>query len=218
MNMPTEDSTLPGPLAGIRVLNIGTSIVGPWAASLLAHLGADAIKVERPNGEFIRYLHPMQKALSTCYTASNNHQKSAELDIKLGDDLEAVQRLAIQADVLIENFRPGVTDRIGLGFEMLSRSNPHLVYASSSSWGDVGPMRDKAALDPHVQAFSGFLAIRATRPCRGITVCLISIHPILESAISAALTAYKAVSRKCCALSTWIRQAQPLWQVWHCWD
>ena len=145
-----------GPLSGIRVLNIGTSIVGPWAASLLAHLGADAIKVERPEGEFIRYLHPMQEGLSTCYTASNNHQRSVELDIKQPDELAAVQRLAQQADVLIENFRPGVTDRIGLGFETLHELNPELVYASSSSWGDVGPMRDRAALDPHVQAFSGF--------------------------------------------------------------
>ena len=145
-----------GPLAGIRVLNIGTSIVGPWAASLLAHLGADAIKVERPDGEFIRFLHPKQNGLSTCYTASNNHQRSAEMDIKRPDDLQAVQRLAQQADVLIENFRPGVTDRIGLGFESLHELNPGLVYASSSSWGDVGPMRDRAALDPHVQAFSGF--------------------------------------------------------------
>ena len=163
MNKINDRRIAPGPLDGIRVLNIGTSIVGPWAASLLAHLGAEAVKVERPNGEFIRYLHPMQKALSTCYTASNNHQKSAELDVKLGDHLEAVQRLADQADVLIENFRPGVTDRIGLGFEQLSKSNPHLIYASSSSWGDVGPMRDRAALDPHVQAFSGFGSLNGAK-------------------------------------------------------
>ena len=145
-----------GPLEGIRVLNMGTSIVGPWAATLLAHLGAEAIKIERPNGEFIRTLHPMQKGLSTCYTASNNHQLSAEFDIKKDDELKTVQGLAAQADVLIENLRPGVMDRIGLGFNQLSELNSGLVYASSSSWGDVGPMRDLAALDPHVQAFSGF--------------------------------------------------------------
>ena len=159
----TDDQKLaPGPLSGIRVLNIGTSIVGPWAASLLAHLGAEAIKVERPDGEFIRLLHPMQNGLSTCYTASNNHQLSTELDIKQPDELAAVQRLAQQADVLIENFRPGVSDRIGLGYEMLSQVNPGLVYVSSSSWGDVGPMRDRAALDPHVQAFSGFGSLNGT--------------------------------------------------------
>ena len=140
----------------MRVLNIGTSIVGPWAASLLAHLGADSVKVERPDGEFIRLLHPMQKGISTCYTASNNHQRSAELDLKKPEHLDAVRRLGAEADVLIENFRPGVTDRIGLGYAELNDTNSGLVYVSSSSWGDVGPMRDMAALDPHVQAFSGF--------------------------------------------------------------
>ncbi|SVD59247.1 uncharacterized protein METZ01_LOCUS412101, partial [marine metagenome] len=80
--MEKEHQAGPGPLSGVRVLNIGTSIVGPWAASLLAHLGADSVKVERPDGEFIRLLHPMQKGISTCYTASNNHQRSAELDLK----------------------------------------------------------------------------------------------------------------------------------------
>ena len=151
-----KDELAAGPLAGVRVLNIGTSIVGPWAASLLAHLGADAVKVERPDGEFIRLLHPMQKGISTCYTASNNHQRSSELDMKEPRHLDAVQRLGAQADILVENFRPGVTDRIGLGYEELSATNPGLIYVSSSSWGDVGPMRDVAALDPHVQAFSGF--------------------------------------------------------------
>ena len=154
--MQSIDNQVPGPLSGIKVLNIGTSIVGPWAASLLAHLGAEAIKVERPKGEFIRFLHPMQKGLSTCYTSSNAHQLSSELDIKQPDHLTAVRRLAQQADVLIENFRPGVSERIGLGYEALNEINPGLVYVSSSSWGDVGPMRDRAALDPHVQAFSGF--------------------------------------------------------------
>ena len=71
-----------GPLDGVKVLNIGTSIVGPWAASILSHLGATAIKVERPTGEFIRRLHPMQNGISTCYTISNNDQLSGELDLK----------------------------------------------------------------------------------------------------------------------------------------
>ena len=154
MHKATKSVT--GPLSGVRVLNIGTSIVGPWAASLLAHLGADSVKVERPDGEFIRLLHPMQKGISTCYTASNNHQRSAELDLKQPEHLGAVQRLGAEADVLIENFRPGVTERIGLGYAELSDTNSGLVYVSSSSWGDAGPMRDLAALDPHVQAFSGF--------------------------------------------------------------
>ena len=145
-----------GPLAGVKVLNIGTSIVGPWAASILSHLGAEAIKIERPTGEFIRRLHPMQNGISTCYTVSNNDQLSGELDLKQSDQFESAKHLGQETDILIENFRTGVSDRIGLGYQALSVENPGLVYTSSSSWGDVGPMRDKAALDPHVQAFSGF--------------------------------------------------------------
>ena len=145
-----------GPLDGVKVLNIGTSIVGPWAASILSHLGADTIKVERPTGEFIRRLHPMQNGISTCYTISNNDQRSSELDLKKPDEYEVAKTLGQSTDILIENFRTGVSDRIGLGYKTLSEKNPGLVYTSSSSWGDVGPMRDKAALDPHVQAFSGF--------------------------------------------------------------
>ena len=144
------------PLDGVKVLNIGTSIVGPWAASILSHLGATAIKVERPTGEFIRRLHPMQNGISTCYTISNNDQLSGELDLKQPEQFESAKRLGETTDILIENFRPGVTDRIGLGYQSLCKANPALIYTSSSSWGDVGPMRDKAALDPHVQAFSGF--------------------------------------------------------------
>jgi crotonobetainyl-CoA:carnitine CoA-transferase CaiB-like acyl-CoA transferase len=182
--MHKDIKSVAGPLSGIRVLNIGTSIVGPWAASLLAHLGADSVKVERPDGEFIRLLHPMQKGISTCYTASNNHQRSAELDLKKPEHLDAVRRLGAEADVLIENFRPGVTERIGLGYAELSDTNSGLVYVSSSSWGDVGPMRDLAALDPHVQAFSGFGSLNG--PSEGVPEMLRFVH--MDPAGSAVVT------------------------------
>lgn len=144
-----------GPLSDIRVLSIGSSIVGPWAATLLGYLGADVVKVERPTGEYIRLLYPLQNGVSTTYTSTNINQRIAELDVKQPDDRAAVIKLANQADLLIENFRPGVGDRIGLGYEQLHKSNPRLVYGSSTGWGDVGPMRDRAALDPHLQAFTG---------------------------------------------------------------
>ena len=144
-----------GPLADIRILSIGSSIVGPWAATLLGYLGADVVKIERPTGEYIRLLYPLQNGISTTYTSTNINQRIAELDVKQPDDIAAVRRLAQQADLIIENFRPGVGDRIGLGYESLHKSNPRLVYGSSTGWGDVGPMRDRAALDPHLQAFTG---------------------------------------------------------------
>ncbi len=145
-----------GPLAGVRVLSIGSSIVGPWAATLMGFLGADVIKIERPTGEYIRRLYPLQKGMSTCYTSTNVNQRIAELDIKDPAHLAVVQGLAAEADILVENFRPNVGDRIGLGYEALRKANPLLIYGSSTGWGDVGPMRDRAALDPHIQAFTGF--------------------------------------------------------------
>jgi len=136
--------------------------VGPWAATLLGYLGANVIKIERPTGEYIRLLYPLQKGMSTTYTSTNVNQRIAELDVKQPHDLKVVQNLTKQADILIENFRPGVGDRIGLGYEQLRQSNPSLIYGSSTGWGDVGPMRDRAALDPHLQAFTGIGSLNGT--------------------------------------------------------
>ncbi len=151
-----KERDAPGPLAGVRVLSIGSSIVGPWAATLLGFLGANVVKIERPTGEYIRRLYPLQKGMSTCYTSTNVNQRIAELDMKQPDHLAIVHGLAKEADILVENFRAGVGDRIGVGYGALSQMNPRLVYGSSTGWGDVGPMRDRAALDPHLQAFTGF--------------------------------------------------------------
>ena len=146
---------LKGPLNGLKVLSIGTSIVGPWAATLLGYLGAEVFKVEPPKGEFLRVLYPHQNKLSTAYSSTNLNQKSAGLNTKEEEGMNAMLNLANQADILIENFRPGVADRIGLGYDLLHKSNPNLVFASSSGYGDDGPMKNLAALEPHLQAFSG---------------------------------------------------------------
>ncbi len=149
----------PGPLAGVRVLNAGTAIVGPWAATLLGYLGADVIKVERPTGETTRMAYPRQQGWATGYIATNVNQRSVALDTKNPEHQAILDRLADQADVLVENYRPGVADRMGIGYARLSERNPGLIYVSSSGWGDSGPMRNMAAVDPHLQAFSGFAAL-----------------------------------------------------------
>ncbi|MDG2320930.1 MAG: CoA transferase [Rhodospirillaceae bacterium] len=148
-----------GPLKGLRVLDCGTAIVGPWSATLLSFLGADAIKVERPSGEITRLARPHQNGWSTAYTVANLCKQSIELDFKDPKSKPAIERLLSQADVVIENYRPGVADRIGIGFQQASVINPHIVYGSSSGWGDVGPMRDMSAVDSHLQAFSGFASL-----------------------------------------------------------
>jgi crotonobetainyl-CoA:carnitine CoA-transferase CaiB-like acyl-CoA transferase len=148
-----------GPLAGLRVLDCGTAIVGPWSATLLSFLGADAIKVERPSGEITRLARPQQNGWSTAYTIANLCKRSIELDFKDSANKQVIGRLLSEADVVIENYRPGVADRIGIGYEAAKRANPDVVYGSSSGWGDVGPMRDMSAVDSHLQAFSGFAAL-----------------------------------------------------------
>ncbi len=148
-----------GPLAGVNVLNIGTAIVGPWAATLLGYLGANVIKVERPSGETTRLAFPKQKGWATGFVASNVNQRLVLLDTKNTEHQAVLDRLAGDADILIENYRPGVADRMGIGYAKLSGSNPGLVYVSSSGWGDVGPMKQLSAVDPHLQAFSGFAAL-----------------------------------------------------------
>ena len=155
MNKNKQIPSPQGPLKGIKVLNIGTAIAGPWAGTLLGYLGADVIKVERPSGEYLRLLFPRQDGIATAYTATNLNQRSAEIDNKKEEGMKAMQQLALQADILIENFRPGVADRIGLGYEALHETNPNLIFGSTSGYGDVGPMKDLAALEPHLQAFSG---------------------------------------------------------------
>ena len=151
-----------GPLSGLRVLDCGTAVVGPWAATLLSFLGADAIKIERPSGEITRLARPRQNGWSTAYTVANLCKRSMELDFKDPVNKDLIDRLLTQADVVIENYRPGVADRIGIGYAHANAMNPGVVYGSSSGWGDVGPMRSMSAVDSHLQAFSGFAALNGT--------------------------------------------------------
>ena len=166
-----------GPLGGIKVLSIGTSIVGPWAATLLGYLGAEVIKVEPPKGEFLRMLYPHQNKLATAYSSTNLNQKSAGLNTKEEEGMNAMLKLASQADILIENFRPGVADRIGLGYETLHAKNGNLIFGSSSGYGDEGPMKNLAALEPHLQAFSGMSGVTGHRDGDGQLIRFTHLDP-----------------------------------------
>ena len=166
-----------GPLGGIKVLSIGTSIVGPWAATLLGYLGAEVIKVEPPKGEFLRMLYPHQNKLATAYSSTNLNQKSAGLNTKEEEGMNAMLKLASQADILIENFRPGVADRIGLGYETLHAINGNLIFGSSSGYGDEGPMKNLAALEPHLQAFSGMSGVTGHRDGDGQLIRFTHLDP-----------------------------------------
>jgi crotonobetainyl-CoA:carnitine CoA-transferase CaiB-like acyl-CoA transferase len=152
-------ATAGGPLQGVRVLDASMGAVGPWAGALLGQLGADVVKLESPQGDFIRNVMPTQRGLGTTYISMNFNKRGVVLDLKKPEDRAHVHALAQQADVFIENFRPGVADRIGVGYAELSALNPKLIYASASGFGPTGPMVEIGATDPHIQPFTGTCSV-----------------------------------------------------------
>ncbi len=150
------------PLAGTRVVDFGVGGVGPFSATLLAWLGADVIKVEAPN-EFILAVRPTLDGLGTTYLAINQGKRSVRLDLKDEDDHAVARSLVETADVVLENFRPGALERLGLGFDDVRALNPSVVYCSVTGFGSRGPLAAEPCTDPHMQAFSGFAAQNADR-------------------------------------------------------
>ena len=144
-------------LAGIRVVEQGTFITGPCAGMMLADFGADVIKVESPDGDPYRVYHGGQ--YSAHFQAYNRNKRSLALDMKLKSDRALFDVLISQADVYIQNFRPGTSERLGAGVERLRQLNPRLVYCSISGFGSSGPYVDRPSYDSVAQALSGFLSV-----------------------------------------------------------
>ncbi len=135
-----RDVTGTGPLSGIRVIDASIAATGPYAAAILADQGADVVKVERPGiGDLARWVGASHNGVSALFLACNRGKRSIAVDVHTGDGRDIVRRLAGDADVFIENFRPGVLDRVGLGYDALAAGNPNLVYASLTGFGSVGP-------------------------------------------------------------------------------
>jgi len=144
-------------LTGIRVLEQGTFITGPCAGMLLADLGADVIKVESPDGDPYRAYQGGQ--YSPHFQAYNRNKRSVALNMKQPGDRALFETLIREADVYIQNFRPGAAERIGAGAEQLLRINPRLVYCSISGFGATGPYAERPSYDSVAQALSGFLSV-----------------------------------------------------------
>lgn len=145
-----------GPLAGLKVIDFSSVMAGPYCTRLLADLGAEVIKVEPLTGDYLRQRSPMRDGCSTYYGQLNAGKKSVVLDLKAPGGLEVAGRLVNVADVLVENFRPGVMARLGLAFEQLRVSNHRLIYCSISGYGQTGPDSAKPAYAPIIQAASGY--------------------------------------------------------------
>lgn len=151
-----------GPLSGVKVLDLSIALTGPYAAALLADQGADVIKIERPGiGDIARWVGVAVNGMSAFYLACNRGKRCIALDLSAAEGQEIAVQLAADADVILQNFRPGVIDRLGLGYDAIRKINPDVVYASISGYGPVGPYRDRSAYDTSIQAYAGFAATQA---------------------------------------------------------
>lgn len=148
------------PLAGYRILDLTTFLSGPFCTQILADLGAEVVKVEAPEGDSSRAIPPHFVGDDSAYfLGANRNKKSLAIDMKHPEGLALVKRLIGEADVVVENFRPGVAARIGLHIDALREAQPSLVWASISGFGQTGPWRDKPAYDMIVQALSGVMSL-----------------------------------------------------------
>jgi crotonobetainyl-CoA:carnitine CoA-transferase CaiB-like acyl-CoA transferase len=150
---------MPGALQNLTALDLTSHLSGPYAAMMLADHGADVIKIERKGtGDDARKMPPFVAGESAPFMIWNRNKRSVELDLKDPGDQEALLGLVDGADILIENFRPGVLERLGLGWEVLSRRNPRLIYASISGYGQTGPYSSRGGFDLMAQGMSGLIS------------------------------------------------------------
>ena len=156
---------------GLRILDLTRVMSGPYCTAMFADLGADVVKIELPNtGDEARFFAPHVQGESTYFALLNRGKKSVTINLKSDQGQALVRDLARQSDVVIENFRPGVMDRLGLDYDKLSRDNPRLIYASISGFGQEGPYRDWPAFDLVIQAMSGLMSITGERDGRAMAV------------------------------------------------
>ena len=151
---------MPGPLSGFRVLDLSAVVSGPLCGALLADQGADVIKVERLTGDIQRHVGSQRQGFSGFFHVLNRGKQSIALDLGNPRGQEIVRQLAQDADVVIQNFRPGVVDRLGIDYQRLSENNPGLVYLSISGFGQGGPRAGDRAYDPIIQAHSGIADVQ----------------------------------------------------------
>lgn len=147
------------PLDAVIVIDLGQVYQGPYAGFLMAQAGATVIKVEPPNGEPVRHRARISKGNAVPFAMLNANKRNISLNLKSPDGVRVLKELASKADVLIENYAPGVLDRLGVGYAALSAVNPRLIYGSATGYGLSGPSRDNLAMDLTIQAVSGIMSV-----------------------------------------------------------
>lgn len=153
-----------GPLSSLKVLDFSTLLPGPFASLLLADMGAEVLRVESPTrADLVRVLPPFDGGCSTSHAYLNRNKRSLALDLKKPGALAVVHRLVAEYDILLEQFRPGVMDKLGLGYDALKAINPRLIYVSITGYGQTGPYRDRAGHDLNYLALSGLASYTGRR-------------------------------------------------------
>lgn len=148
------------PLRGIRVLDFTHVLSGPFGTSLLGDLGADVIKVEPPSGDGVRKMGPPFQGGESAYFFSVNRNKRAIcVDLKTAGGIEVIRRLIPRCDAIVENLRPGVMERLGLGYEDIKKLKPDIIYSSMSAFGRDGPYRDRPGFELIIQALTGLVDV-----------------------------------------------------------
>ena len=156
--MTSAEPSTSSPLSGVRVLDLSRVLSGPHCTRMLADMGADVIKIEPPAGDLTRFATPRRNGLSSYFVQQNVGKRNLSLDLATPEGAEILLALAEHADVLVENYRPGVMDRLGLDADTVRARNPRLIYASISGYGQTGPWVKRRAYAPVVEAESGIVA------------------------------------------------------------
>ncbi len=150
----------PGPLSGIRIVDLTTVVLGPLATQILGDLGADVVKVESPDGDIMRYAGPARhRDMGHVFLNLNRNKRSLCLDLKRPEAAQILLELVRQSDALLHNMRPQAIARLGFGYEQLREVNPRLIYCAAHGYGQDGPLADRPAFDDIIQGASGFVAL-----------------------------------------------------------
>lgn len=151
------------PLAGLKVLDLTRALSGPFSTMILGDLGAEVVKVEpMPHGDMVRQWGPFDEDISVYYLSANRNKKGMGVDFRSPEGLALVRKLALASDIVVENFKVGTMDRMGLGYGSLSAEKPELIMASISGFGSKGPAREWAGFDQIAQGYSGFMSLTGT--------------------------------------------------------
>ena len=214
--MVESANTSAQPLLGLVVIEIGHSVSGPYVGQIFADLGANVIKIENPNGgdDARSWGPPFWEGQSAVFQTLNRNKLSVSLDLKNPSDVARLVKLAATADVLVQNLRPGLVEKLGIGPDVLRRANDQLIYCSLGAFGDVGPLQHHTGYDPLVQAFSGIMAVtgEAERPPVRVGPSIIDMGSGLWCVIGIlAALARRAQTGEGCAVSTSLYETGLAW-------